>query len=614
MKKMKYIIIPLFAILLLSCGEDFLEEVDYTGTNSTTIFDSEDGFELMMNGAYVTLRAFYGKENFWDFTSSGTDIYTYGADSRGLTFCNYSGWNSGEAPDRILAMWRELYKSLNQNNLLLSKLDVVPFENPATRDIREGEIKFLRAHTLYWIVEVWGGVHLSTEYVDTEVKEAYRSSVDDFYEVIINDLNDAVNLLPLEQPSYGRINKPIAQAFLSKMYLTRGEYALAETYADHIINDYSFALVNTWTDIFDFEQMDNSEVVWPVVYSSDPTTTTANITDMTGEPYELYGLIQREGGHTAHLMFAVRYENTGWGMERNLPFHRGFQRFSPTRFFIDLFDETVDQRFYGSFKNHWTCNDPGSAPVWPSDDAGTPENEAVIYLDDGTTNDVPAELQGQPMFVEGDTSIKMLKHPVDPSMRARLSPDAKFGFHRDLGYLIFDINDMYNPDETVNFLANDRKYYFPIILKYSAPDRLEVSQMYSGRHAFAIRISDMYLVSAEAALMQANATKAYQRLETLANARAIDGNGAALLAAYGVNSSADIDIDFILDERARDVATEDCRFMDLKRTGKLQERIELYNPEAAENFKPHHALRPIPQIQLDAVTNKTEFYQNEGYN
>jgi hypothetical protein len=303
-------------------------------------------------------------------------------------------------------------------------------------------------------------------------------------------------------------------------------------------------------------------------------------------------------------------------MVRDLPFHRGFQRFSPTKWFIEAFDETVDQRFYGSFKYYWTCNDPNTAPRWPSDNPGTPENEAIVYLDDGDSIYLDVALQGQHIFAEGDTSIVMYKHPIDPSMRARFSRDAVFGFHKERGYLMFDINDMYNPDETVNFLANNRQYYFPIVLKYSAPDRLDVTQMYSGRHAFAIRISDMYLVSAESALMQGNTTKAYQRLETLANARAINGNGAEMLAAYGVDNASDpaLNIDFILDERARELATEDLRFFDLIRSGKLQERIELHNPEAAENFRPYNALRPIPQIQLNAVTNQTEFYQNPGYN
>lgn len=55
------------------------------------------------------------------------------------------------------------------------------------------------------------------------------------------------------------------------------------------------------------------------------------------------------------------------------------------------------------------------------------------------------------------------------------------------------------------------------------------------------------------------------------------------------------------------------RFFDLKRTGKLIERVKKYNPDAAENIEDFHKLRPIPQDELDAIINKDEFQQNPGY-
>jgi hypothetical protein len=55
------------------------------------------------------------------------------------------------------------------------------------------------------------------------------------------------------------------------------------------------------------------------------------------------------------------------------------------------------------------------------------------------------------------------------------------------------------------------------------------------------------------------------------------------------------------------------RWFDLKRTGKLKESLQKYNPHAITYFRDYHMLRPIPQNQLDAVTNKSEFTQNPGY-
>jgi hypothetical protein len=74
-----------------------------------------------------------------------------------------------------------------------------------------------------------------------------------------------------------------------------------------------------------------------------------------------------------------------------------------------------------------------------------------------------------------------------------------------------------------------------------------------------------------------------------------------------------INIDFILDERARELAGEQLRWFDLKRTGKLLSRIQTMNPDASPYVQPFDLVRPIPQTQIDAVTNKDVFKQNPGY-
>lgn len=76
---------------------------------------------------------------------------------------------------------------------------------------------------------------------------------------------------------------------------------------------------------------------------------------------------------------------------------------------------------------------------------------------------------------------------------------------------------------------------------------------------------------------------------------------------------ADIDIDFILDERAREMAGEYNRWMDLKRTGKLIERTKKYNnlTSSKGSMDDHILVRPIPQSIIDQTTGY--FPQNANY-
>src|SRR5690606_6040514 len=84
-----------------------------------------------------------------------------------------------------------------------------------------------------------------------------------------------------------------------------------------------------------------------------------------------------------------------------------------------------------------------------------------------------------------------------------------------------------------------------------------------------------------------------------------------LIAEDNINSESKI-INFILDERARELCGELQRWFDLTRTEKLAERISIYNPEAI-GIQDFHRFRPIPQLYLDLITNNGPDQQNTGY-
>jgi hypothetical protein len=75
-----------------------------------------------------------------------------------------------------------------------------------------------------------------------------------------------------------------------------------------------------------------------------------------------------------------------------------------------------------------------------------------------------------------------------------------------------------------------------------------------------------------------------------------------------------IDVNFVMDERERELLGEQSRWFDLARWGNLVERVKLHNPQAAPFIKAHHVLRPIPQLQIDrAEGTASGFPQNPGY-
>lgn len=77
----------------------------------------------------------------------------------------------------------------------------------------------------------------------------------------------------------------------------------------------------------------------------------------------------------------------------------------------------------------------------------------------------------------------------------------------------------------------------------------------------------------------------------------------------------EVDLDYILDELARELWGEHWRHIVLRRMGKLVERTRKYNSNPifpGARIQDHNVLWPIPQDQIDLNVD-AEFLQNPGY-
>jgi starch-binding outer membrane protein, SusD/RagB family len=448
----------------------------------------------------------------------------------------------------ITTLWNTTYAAINLCNTGIAKIGSVPDLTAAQKASREGELKFLRAFYYWHIVEMWGGVHFSTEPSEGVITTANRTPVDTFYSQIFKDLNFAVANLPLTSTQFGRITQPVAKAFLARMLLTRGRNEEAITLSNDVIKNYGLTLQAKYIDLWNMSNLKSKEIIWSVDYS---TVLTFNDLATTTFPSG-----HSRGSNNGHLMFLMVYDQVNTSiLARDLNNGRPFNRYMPTLAYLNLFDDTNDSRYSGSFQTVWYANKAANG------------------------------------FAVGDTAVYCAKVTIPPAVIASKK------------YTVFDVAKVYGADG----VPIQRRFYISL-KKFKDSTRLSLAEAQSARDAFVMRLAEIYLIAAEAELKIGKTDSAAYYLNVIRKRAAIPGREANMVVA-----AADVTLDYILDERARELGGEQLRWFDLKRTNKLQSRIQLMNPDAIKFFQAFHTLRPIPQTQLDAVTNKEEFRQNPGY-
>ena len=106
-----------------------------------------------------------------------------------------------------------------------------------------------------------------TEETNGIVSTANRTPVETFYNLIFEDLKIAVANLPVTQPQYGKVTKGAAQAFLARMYLTRGMNKEALEMAQAVLANTNYKLEANYADLWKMSNLKTKEAIYVVDYS-----------------------------------------------------------------------------------------------------------------------------------------------------------------------------------------------------------------------------------------------------------------------------------------------------------------------------------------------------------
>jgi hypothetical protein len=558
------------SVIFTSCDKK-LTEYNPSGLTPDVTYSNAKGFETLVNAAYSYTRFWYGKEEGYSLSEMGTDIWTNGT---GDVFPQLSRYDNlqGSNTSALTLEWDNFYAAIFLCNTGIAKIADIPDYTANQKLTREAELRFLRAFYYWHIVETWGGVHFTTAAAEGVEATANRTPVETFYKQIFADLDFAVKNLPVTTADYGRSNlalpadygrvtAPAAKAFLARMYLTRGMNAEALAMANDVIKNPVYTLQPKYGDLWNMGNLKNKEVIWAIDYSANLSNNDLATT--------AYPTGHSRGSNSGHMLFLQVYDQVnGTILARDVPNGRPFNRYMPTKAFLDMFDEANDSRYQSSFQTVWYCNKEARAVgnTFIKDSADYKKGDTVCFTSKNTLSE--AEMNSKK-------------------------------------YTTYDISRVYN----ANGIPSQRKFYVSL-KKFKDSTRTSSNEAQSPRDVFVIRLAEMYLIAAEAELKLGNPANAATHLNKIRTRAAIPGREAAMQISAG-----DVTLDFILDERARELAGEQLRWFDLKRTNKLIDRIKTQkmNPDAALYIKDYHTVRPIPQSQIDAVINKDEFKQNDQY-
>ncbi|WP_339623469.1 RagB/SusD family nutrient uptake outer membrane protein [uncultured Winogradskyella sp.] len=276
MKFKNIVIILLIFTSCFSCDTELEEEI-FSTYSADTFYENEDQLQAQNLGIYQAFRHVVWEQ---DMYFLGTMPHRY-ATARQPGFAIHSAYNTADQqPFRFERLWNVGFSAIARANTVIKYAPLGTFNDNNPEIVKQyvAEARWMRAYTYFQLTQLFGDLPIYSEPVenaDPEVLFKPRSSVQDVYNLIIEDLVYANEHLPVswQNTPSGRVTKAGGAFLLGKVYLTSAGFPLQITANyQNAINvlkpladnpgDYNVELLSDWKSIFSMQNEGNKEIIF----------------------------------------------------------------------------------------------------------------------------------------------------------------------------------------------------------------------------------------------------------------------------------------------------------------------------------------------------------------
>ena len=569
MKVIRQLFIGLVLAGSMTSCYDLLTEVPKDFLTPENSYTDRKGFEAALANIYLSIRNdFYANSDQWqNFDLMGVDVDLNNPRTSNDVYTEYFYWNTLNADNGIAKKWwQRLYGYIYSCNVIIDRAEssLVKWNTEEEKNAIVGEAKFLRAFAYRFLGNMWGKAPIVLEETTSPQFNYQSATQEEIYKQCKEDLLFAVQWMPeIDNQKGGRASNVAARHLLSEILICLKDYNGAVEQATAVINNPSMSLM---TERF------------------------GKLKDFTFEGYDYQGEKEPWGDVYWDLFRENNFNRIDGNKECiwNVQFDVELQGGGNTGVSGGNFGL---ERWFGAA--WWSQKDLDGTPNWVKDILGGRPVGAVS----------PTKYAAEQIWQYKDSWNKDIRNSKYNMKREYYWTNPNGRFYGQL------MTEETLGDKATSFQVTDPTYMKIIAAQHHGQfkDATSGETHDNGRiykDWYIMRLAETYLLRAEANLLAGKA-----------DAAAADINAVRNRANATPVTASDVNIDLILDERARELYLEDFRLNTLMRMNKLVEYLMKYNPkviQAGYKLDDHLNKLPVPNSEIEA-NKEGGLVQNDGY-